>query len=97
MAAPDCSRRSQQECHTRTPEAIRRSTIACLSKLRRLGRKMRAAYATRSYVDQALFAVGTASMILLFVGIHNAWDTVTYLVLQEAAPRPSRPNSDQPL
>ena len=31
--------------------------------------------------DRALFATGTAAMLLLFVGIHNAWDAVTYLVL----------------
>jgi hypothetical protein len=28
----------------------------------------------------ALFAVGTAALTLLFVGIHNAWDAVTYHV-----------------
>jgi hypothetical protein len=28
----------------------------------------------------ALFAVGVASLLLLFIGIHNAWDAVTYHV-----------------
>jgi hypothetical protein len=28
----------------------------------------------------ALFAVGAASLLLLFIGIHNAWDTVTWHV-----------------
>lgn len=28
----------------------------------------------------ALFAVGAVALLLLFVGIHNAWDTVTYNV-----------------
>jgi len=28
----------------------------------------------------ALFGVGAASLLLLFSGIHNAWDTVTYYV-----------------
>jgi hypothetical protein len=28
----------------------------------------------------ALFAVGAAALVLLFVGIHNAWDAVTYHV-----------------
>jgi hypothetical protein len=28
-----------------------------------------------------LFVVGGASLILLFVGIHNAWDAVTYIAL----------------
>lgn len=27
----------------------------------------------------ALFCVGAAALLLLFVGIHNAWDTVTYI------------------
>ena len=28
----------------------------------------------------ALFAVGAAALLLLFIGIHNAWDAVTYHV-----------------
>jgi hypothetical protein len=28
----------------------------------------------------ALFAIGAAALLLLFVGIHNAWDTVAYVV-----------------
>jgi hypothetical protein len=28
----------------------------------------------------AMFLVGAASLLLLFIGIHNAWDTVTYAV-----------------
>jgi hypothetical protein len=38
------------------------------------------AYAARSHVDRVLFGVATAALLLLFIGIHNAWDTVTYLV-----------------
>ena len=30
--------------------------------------------------DWALFGVGGVSLLLLFIGIHNAWDTVTYIV-----------------
>jgi len=30
----------------------------------------------------ALFGVGAASVLLLFIGIHNAWDTVTYMTLE---------------
>jgi len=37
-------------------------------------------YASRNHLREALFAVGTAVLLLLFVGIHNAWDTVTYHV-----------------
>jgi hypothetical protein len=29
-----------------------------------------------------LFVVGGAAVLLLFIGIHNAWDTVTYIVVQ---------------
>jgi hypothetical protein len=39
-----------------------------------------AAFAARSYARPALFVVGAAALLLLFVGIHNAWDTVTHLV-----------------
>lgn len=30
---------------------------------------------------RALYAVGAVALLLLFIGIHNAWDTVTYLVV----------------
>jgi len=33
-----------------------------------------------SHADGALFAVGVAALMLLFTGIHNAWDAVTYHV-----------------
>lgn len=39
------------------------------------------AYATRSHVHEALFAAASASLLLLFSGIHNAWDAVTYHVI----------------
>jgi hypothetical protein len=29
---------------------------------------------------EALFAVAAAALLLVFIGIHNAWDTVTFLV-----------------
>ena len=38
------------------------------------------AYATRSHLREALFALGAAALLLLFIGIHNAWDAVTYHV-----------------
>jgi len=38
------------------------------------------AYAARSHVGGALFGVGAAALLLLFIGIHNAWDAVTYHV-----------------
>ncbi|HVR08683.1 MAG TPA: hypothetical protein VMW75_11610 [Thermoanaerobaculia bacterium] len=30
----------------------------------------------------ALFAIAAAMLLLLFIGIHNAWDTVTFLVIE---------------
>jgi hypothetical protein len=41
------------------------------------------AFAARSSARTALFLVGAAALLLLFVGIHNAWDTVTHLVFVE--------------
>jgi len=41
------------------------------------------AFAARSHVRTALFIVGAAALLLLFVGIHNAWDTVMHLVFVE--------------
>jgi hypothetical protein len=31
----------------------------------------------------ALFAIGPAALLLVFVGIHNAWDTVTFLMTEQ--------------
>lgn len=38
------------------------------------------AFAARAFARTALFFAGTAALMLLFTGIHNAWDTVTHLV-----------------
>jgi len=32
----------------------------------------------------ALFITGGATVLLLFIGIHNAWDNVTYLVIEDS-------------
>jgi hypothetical protein len=34
----------------------------------------------------ALFVIGAVTVLLLFIGIHNAWDTVTYIVVEYAQP-----------
>lgn len=40
----------------------------------------------------AMFAIGGASVLLLFIGLHNAWDTVTWIVVSRpAAPPESAP------
>jgi hypothetical protein len=38
------------------------------------------AYAARKNLDGALFGIAAAALLLLFIGIHNAWDAVTYHV-----------------
>jgi hypothetical protein len=38
------------------------------------------AYAALSNIGGALFGVSAAALLLLFIGIHNAWDAVTYHV-----------------
>jgi len=40
-----------------------------------------AAVALGQYTLVSLFVVGGAALLLLFIGIHNAWDTVTYIAL----------------
>lgn len=42
-----------------------------------------AAFATRSHTYGAMFAVAGAALALLFTGIHNAWDAVTYHVFDK--------------
>ncbi|HYJ31701.1 MAG TPA: hypothetical protein VE326_00610 [Candidatus Binatia bacterium] len=44
-------------------------------------------------VPDSLFLIGPASLLLVFVGIHNAWDTVTFLT---ASMRPSSPPPEPP-
>jgi hypothetical protein len=41
----------------------------------------------------ALFLVGAAVLLLLFIGIHNAWDIVTYQVFVK---RPEQKEADRP-
>jgi hypothetical protein len=36
---------------------------------------------SREHVD-TLYVVAGAALLLVFIGIHNAWDTVTYIVMQ---------------
>lgn len=46
------------------------------------------AFVATGHTRQALFAVGTAALLLLFIGIHNAWDNVSHYVLV------AKPNAD---
>lgn len=38
------------------------------------------AFSASSHAGEALFGVGGATLLLLFIGIHNAWDAVAYYV-----------------
>ena len=42
------------------------------------------AFVAHSHAHTALFIVSAAALLLLFVGIHNAWDTVMHLVFVES-------------
>jgi hypothetical protein len=50
-----------------------------------------AAIVLPSHPVPALFFIGAASALLLFIGIHNAWDTVTYITIE----RPRLENKPQ--
>jgi hypothetical protein len=39
----------------------------------------------------SLFLIGGTSVLLVFIGIHNAWDTVTHLTLQRLQREPEKP------
>ncbi len=45
-------------------------------------------FAAPSHVRESLFGVAAAALLLLFVGIHNAWDSTAYHVLV------NRPNAE---
>ncbi len=40
----------------------------------------------------ALFVIGAATLLLVYIGIHNAWDTVTYLTVNQ--PPPANENTE---
>jgi hypothetical protein len=53
------------------------------------------AFAAQSRPRAALFAVGGAALLLLFVGIHNAWDSVAYHVLVNIAGANTKQHQDE--
>ena len=53
----------------------------CLLPLAAYGILAVSAFAVQFRARPALFLLATATLLLLFVGIHNAWDAVTYHVL----------------
>jgi len=46
------------------------------------------AYAAHSYERGVLFFVAASALLLLFIGIHNAWDAVTYHVFVRRRGKP---------
>jgi amino acid transporter len=48
-----------------------------------------AAICLEAYESTCLFLVGGACLALLFTGIHNAWDSVTYIALSKAGEDPA--------
>ena len=59
-----------------------------------------AAFTLARATTPSLFAIGGSATLLLFVGIHNAWDTVTYIVVmrwdERRAARASAPGAAAP-
>ena len=51
------------------------------------------ALALHAAASQALYAPAAAVTLLIFVGIHNAWDVVTYLALSKAETSPDQPGN----
>lgn len=51
------------------------------------------AYTARFRLRETLFGVGAAALLLLFSGIHNAWDAVTYHVFLDAAEKERPPGA----
>jgi hypothetical protein len=43
-------------------------------------------------VPDSLFFIGPAALLLVFIGIHNAWDTVTFLTATSGQPSPPPPS-----
>jgi hypothetical protein len=52
--------------------------------------------AARSHARLALFLVAAAALALLFIGIHNAWDAVTYHVFVRRREQREAEGADQP-
>ena len=50
-----------------------------------------AAIILTSYPRRVLFLVATTALLLLFIGIHNAWDTVTYIAIDQAEANNKQP------
>jgi|GEM_PF-395291 len=47
-------------------------------------------------VEDALYAIGAAALLLLFVGIHNAWDAAVYIAVEYRTPRATEREPTEP-
>jgi hypothetical protein len=52
--------------------------------------------AASSYAREALFAVGAVALLLLFIGIHNAWDGIAYHVFVNLRDADEERSRDEP-
>ena len=52
------------------------------------------ALAAPSHTHEALFGVGAAALLLLFIGIHNAWDSIAYHVFVSRRDRDRKGRGD---
>jgi hypothetical protein len=52
-----------------------------------------AALALTKSEAMALFVIGGSALLLLFIGIHNSWDTVTYVVIRNREQREAKRES----
>lgn len=50
-----------------------------------------------AFSAQALFAIGGAAVLMIFIGIHNAWDIVTFIAIDgpEQSANPSENKESQ--
>jgi hypothetical protein len=54
-----------------------------------------AAITLQRHVGESLFVIAGTSLLLLFVGIHNAWDSVTYIAIDGRRRREERERERQ--
>jgi len=53
-------------------------------------------FTAASHMRRSLFGVGGAALLLLFIGIHNAWDGVSYHVLEGNPGSPAKKEQEHP-
>ena len=49
----------------------------------------------RGYPHRTPFVIGAMTLLLLFIGIHNAWDTVTYIAVAHDKPEQTHEKSEE--